>query len=245
MKAIYEPKGRALEYSPLAVNLYTGCPHGCKYCFAANGKWTTPEKFHTNVQPRKGILSAIENDCRRLRGDPRPILLCFTSDPYPPDGTCEDVTRAALGIMERSGMTAQILTKGGTLAMRDFDILKRNKWKFGTTMLFWTEESRQLWEPNAGTVVSRELAIIEAHKAGIETWVSVEPVIDPLEAFDVIKGLLPFVDFWKIGKINHNPEIEKRINWRSFLAKARDILGDRPHLIKHDLLEAAGERTAT
>ena len=26
---IYEPRGRAREYSPLAVNLYRGCSHGC------------------------------------------------------------------------------------------------------------------------------------------------------------------------------------------------------------------------
>jgi DNA repair photolyase len=31
MRIIYEPKGRALEYAPLAVNLYRGCSHGCDY----------------------------------------------------------------------------------------------------------------------------------------------------------------------------------------------------------------------
>ena len=33
MKIIYEPKGKALEYAPLACNLYKGCPHGCRYCY--------------------------------------------------------------------------------------------------------------------------------------------------------------------------------------------------------------------
>jgi len=28
---IYEPRGRAGEYAPLAVNLYKGCGHGCVY----------------------------------------------------------------------------------------------------------------------------------------------------------------------------------------------------------------------
>lgn len=241
MKAIYEPKGRALEYSPLAVNLYTGCPHGCKYCFAANSRFTKPETFHANVQPRKGILKAVESDCKRLKGDPRPVLMCFHCDPYPPEGTCDDVTRPALELMEKYNMTAQVLTKGGTLALRDFDILKRNGWKFGTTLLFWDDELRKEWEPNAATVVSRELAVIEAHKAGIETWVSVEPVVDAGEALAVIRGLLPFVDFWKIGKINHYPAIEKSIDWTWFLFRVRELLGDRPHLIKEDLLTAAGE----
>lgn len=33
MAAIYEPKGAAREYSPLALNYQTGCDHGCVYCY--------------------------------------------------------------------------------------------------------------------------------------------------------------------------------------------------------------------
>ena len=33
-KPIYEPSGRAREYGELAVNIYTGCNHGCSYCYA-------------------------------------------------------------------------------------------------------------------------------------------------------------------------------------------------------------------
>ena len=32
-KAIYEPSGKAAEYSNWACNLYNGCPHSCTYCF--------------------------------------------------------------------------------------------------------------------------------------------------------------------------------------------------------------------
>ena len=34
IRAIYTPKGPALEYAPLACNLYRGCAHGCLYCYA-------------------------------------------------------------------------------------------------------------------------------------------------------------------------------------------------------------------
>ena len=33
MSIIYEPRGKAREYSELAANLYTGCSHGCRYCY--------------------------------------------------------------------------------------------------------------------------------------------------------------------------------------------------------------------
>lgn len=241
MKAIYVPVGRALEYAPLALNLYTGCAHGCEYCFAADSRWTTPEKFHSNVNPRKGILAAIEKDCKRMKGDTRPILMCFHCDPYPP-AEVEDVTRRALEILQQYSMTAQVLTKAGSRAERDFDILKRNDWKFGTTLLLRSEASICKWEPRAASAENRINTIRVAHARGIQTWVSVEPVINPHEALWVISDLLPYVDFWKIGKINHRPDIEKSIDWKRFLAEVRSLLGDRPHLIKHDLLMAAGEK---
>ena len=41
MRTIYEPQGRAREYSPLALNHYQGCDHACTYCYARsiNRRW--------------------------------------------------------------------------------------------------------------------------------------------------------------------------------------------------------------
>lgn len=33
MSTIYEPQGRAREYSPLALNFFRDCTHGCIYCY--------------------------------------------------------------------------------------------------------------------------------------------------------------------------------------------------------------------
>jgi len=33
MKPIYQPKGAAKEYGDYAINIYTGCPHRCYYCY--------------------------------------------------------------------------------------------------------------------------------------------------------------------------------------------------------------------
>jgi DNA repair photolyase len=60
MRVIYLPKGRALEYAPLAVNLYNGCPHGCRYCYAPAMMHTTRKAWHVAAVPRKGILDALE-----------------------------------------------------------------------------------------------------------------------------------------------------------------------------------------
>ena len=65
MDVVYKPRGRAREYSELACNLYRGCTHGCRYCYApasmrtclrAPHRQATGEKWHAQAEPRKDIL---------------------------------------------------------------------------------------------------------------------------------------------------------------------------------------------
>ena len=79
MRVIYKPKGRALEYSPLALNIYTGCQHSCRYCYVPLALHRDKMSFRTNVRPRKDILKKTERDCMELQdqGNKEKILLCF------------------------------------------------------------------------------------------------------------------------------------------------------------------------
>lgn len=237
MQTGYQPKGRAREYSELALNLYTGCSNGCSYCFNRKFPWYQ-ESIFNNPTPRNNILSELEKYASKRIGDPREILLCFTCDPYP-SLPCEDITRDALLILEKYKMKVQVLTKGGTRACRDFDILLRNSWKFGSTITGYTKEYIGKYESNAAEYQDRKATIVTAFNAGIYTWVSLEPVIDHSEAIFILSDLLPYVNYWKIGKINHNPVLENSIEWDVFLDKVRQILGKREYLIKKDLLEAS------
>jgi len=36
-RLIYQPKGKAREYSPWACNLFNGCTNNCSYCYNKNG----------------------------------------------------------------------------------------------------------------------------------------------------------------------------------------------------------------
>lgn len=242
MRTIYEPTGRAAEYSPLALNLYNGCGHHCTYCYARKLAKTygTPESLFNIPGPRKGLLSELEKKAAKMKGDPREVNLCFMCDPYSPPAS-HDITREVLLILEKYKLNASILTKAGTKACRDFDILARNGWKFGCSITCVGELRKKL-EPHAATLSNRLDALYEAKKNGIYTYVSLEPVVDADMAIEILR-LWGHIDFWKIGKINYVPEIENRIDWKRFVADARKILGDRPHMFKKDTLIAAGERT--
>lgn len=212
MNVIYEPKGPALEYAPLAINTHKGCRFACKYCFVPAIAGLDLAAWSKNPTPKKNVLERIEADAKKMVGDPRTILLCFTCDPYQ-DPEAAELTRKTLLILENYNLTATILTKAGTLAVRDFDILAQNSWAFGTTLSCMTSAVQRQWEPIAPGPGDRFAAIKIAHKMGIETWLSMEPVYDPAEALKLIEVCNPYVDHWKIGKMNHHPT---NINWRKF-----------------------------
>lgn len=231
MAVIYEPKGPAKEYAPLAVNLYHGCQFACKYCYAPSIAYKNLAEWSANPYPKKDILRRLEKDAKKMQGDPRTILLCFTSDPYQsPEAAA--LTRQALLILEKYKMTATVLTKAGMGAVQDFDILRRNDWGFGTTLSHCSLLLGEKWEPGAADYISRTVAIINAHAQGIETWMSVEPVMDAKEALYMIECFAGYVDFWKIGKMNHRKLDIDWVKFREHAVKLLDSFGAKYYIKK-------------
>jgi DNA repair photolyase len=131
MNVIYEPKGRAREYSELACNLYRGCTHGCRYCYAPSCMRTTGEKWHEASAPRRNVLQNLEKDAKKLHGDKRCILFCFLSDPYQPLERTERLTRQSLEIVVKNGLNSQVLTKGcADLIQEDLGLMREARTLF-------------------------------------------------------------------------------------------------------------------
>jgi DNA repair photolyase len=198
---------------------------------------TSNAVWHGGAVPRAHVIELFEKDAARLRGDPRPILFSFLSDPYQPLEKTECLTRRALELVQRYGLKSQILTKGGTLVQRDFDLFKACGTGLGVTLCFVNDALRQRWEPDASPVAERLVLLKAAHAQGIKTWVSLEPVIDPDEALAVIRRAHQWVDYWKVGKLNHMKAEEQKVDWRKFLFDVQELLKGlgAKHYIKDDL----------
>lgn len=223
MRIIYEPRGRAREYAPLSCNLYSGCEHGCEYCYAPAVARKTREEFRSNVAPRKNILELLKQDCIECApvADSMPhVLLCFMCDPYTPAEENHEVTREAIRMMKSAGLTVEVLTKNGPLARRDFDLLTP-KDAHAATLTFLSEKDSLAWEPNTALPDDRILALEEAKSMGLRTWVSLEPVIDPEQTLEIIRRTYKFVDKFKVGKINH---IGISVDWAKFGFEVKALL---------------------
>ncbi len=224
---IYKPKGRALEYGELALNIYTGCNHGCTYCYVPAIFRKKHAEFNSDVRPREGIVEAVKAQLSKGTIKDRTIHLCFTCDPYPNVNT--QTTRDIIEIIKESGNHVQILTKGGYRAQIDFDLLD-SKDKFGVTI---TGAGRAM-EPGAASWPERLSTLQSAKNQGIGTWVSCEPVIDPQTIYELIENG-DYIDHFKVGKLNHMPS---DINWREFGEMCLWMLQlhGRNYTIKEDLL---------
>lgn len=93
---IYEPKGAAKEYGDYAINIYTGCPHRCYYCFAPRVLHKDRETFHSQIETRPGIVEEVRKQLKQEQITGKTIHLCFTCDPYPTgyDSSAKRLARA-------------------------------------------------------------------------------------------------------------------------------------------------------
>lgn len=244
-KIVYEPEGRALEYSDLACNLYNGCSHGCVYCYVPAIFRKTHEEFSRDPVPVKDFASRLEYDFSEMNrtGDKREVMFSFTTDPFQP---CEErfgLMRTALDLCCSYGIVPKILTKGRhELVKKYYGFMRDCNANFGVTLLFDRDLTRSRWEPEASTVYDRIANLVEAKNLGIRTWVSVEPVIVPEEALGVIREVCRrgIADVVKVGKLNHCKQYEDQVNWPKFREEARAILEKAgvEYCIKKDLEEA-------
>lgn len=235
---IYEPAGRAKEYGDLALNIYTGCPHECFYCFAPKATFKTREAFHANVQPRPGIVEEVKKQLDKEHITGKLIHLCFTCDPYPM-GVDTTPTREIIKLLKAAGNHVQILTKGGRAAERDFDLLDEND-RFGITYTGYDPDDlfEHGSEPKAANPVERLASLRTAAERGIQTWISFEPVLNAEDVLFVLEGIWPYVEV-KIGKLNY---FKSDINWHDFGHRAEEICKRRGlnYYIKDSLRAAMG-----
>lgn len=234
---IYEPTGRAREYSPLALNYFKGCDHGCKYCYVPsmlsrfNGSYK-----HENVISPDDFFS-LEISAKKMHGCGKQILLSFTGDPY-----CNaeiNETRQVLEILNRYGHKVAILTKQPEKALKDLEIIKRfgDRIKIGTTLTFDNESDSKKWESGAAIPDSRVEGLKIFAENRVKTWASFEPVIVPYQSLNMLRRVFNIVDHVKIGKLNNYNGLDKNIDWSKFIFDAvkfcREV--NMPFYIKKDL----------
>jgi DNA repair photolyase len=239
-KMIYAPRGQAGEYAPLATNPYRGCGNSCAYCYVPKVLHMDRAEFDAGANLRPNYLGELFKDAIKYQraGSHAQIMLSFTTDGYHPGDTTP--TRKTLEILRDHGLGFCTLTKGGTRALRDIKLFRPARDAFATTLTFsnsaWGARQSEKWERAAATPSDRQAALYEFHRAGIFTWVSLEPTIDIDESLRIVDETRDFVDLYKVGRVNYLP-MTKTTDWCDYTLRIIDRLQryNKKHYIKADL----------
>ncbi len=234
MNVIYEPKGKAGEYSPLALNIYNGCDHLCKYCYVKTSLQNNNQFL--DVIPKKDLLRKLRLDCKN-GGVTKQVLLSFTGDAYCNKDVEIQLTRECLKVLLEYQIPIAILTKGGSRLYRDLDLLvKFDNIKIGSTLTFDNDYHSKHYEEGASLPDERIAMLKKCKEYGLNTFVSLEPVFSIEQTLNLVKKTIDFVDLYKIGKLNHF-KVNKEVDWTLFLYEITKLLNyhNKNYYIKDDL----------
>jgi DNA repair photolyase len=162
-----------LDYS---LNPYTGCEHGCIYCYAPSVlRYGGPEPWGAFVTAKTNIPAVLERELRRSK--PGVVGISTVTDPYQPAESRLKLTRSCLEVLLAKRFPICIQTKSA-LVTRDIDLIKDFPDKeAGLTITALDDDTAVALEPGASRPGERLNALRRLSDSGIPVWAFVGPLV--------------------------------------------------------------------
>jgi DNA repair photolyase len=192
----------------LTLNPYTGCDHGCVYCYAQ----TYIPRFQ-ECRPKKDLLKRLAREATKLNGET--VSLSNSSDPYPQMEKEAGLTRECLRILRGSRCRIQIITKS-TLVARDADILENAPATVALTITTDNADIAEVMEQNAPTPLERLKTIENLVRKGIAVTVRIDPII--LFVNDDCIGLIRKLADLGVKQVTASTYKARTRDWKRFTA---------------------------
>lgn len=210
-KAIYNPSGKAGEYSYWACNFYNGCSAKCTYCYNRHGiaakilgadKPTLKKSLGIEGLALEIFKKEADQNINSLRE--HGLFFNFVSDPFLRE--TYELNMLSMQYCWINEIPVKALTKQTWWLesfLEDFEAwinenLHRHDCKylmaFGFTLTGHDEQ-----ESGAAPNVDRIRAMKMLNDEGFKTFASIEPIIDFESSFEMIEKVCNHVDLIKIG----------------------------------------------
>jgi len=204
-------KSKLTDY---VINPYTGCQHGCKYCYA-----TFIKRFQ-GIKDEWGDFIHVKINCPELlekeleKNKKGHIWLSSVTDPYCPIEGKYKLTRKILETIANSKhknkFTIEILTKSA-LVKRDFDILKRLNIELGMSINTLDNKFSRIIEPLASPPTERINTLKEAKQKGIKVFGFISPVLPGITNLEELFKELSFCSYVWVEIINIRKSVLNRL----------------------------------
>lgn len=189
-----------------SLNPYTGCAHGCLYCYASS---YIKDFFH--LREKKNLIESLKREIKKIP-EKSLISLCNTSDPYPPIEKIKKITRKCLELFKEHHMRVIIITKSD-IVLRDMDLLR--EMPACVTFTVTTFKYYRTLEPNAPSPLERLKAVERLSKEGILTGLRLDPII-PLLNEEEIEAILKEAKNCGVRHITASTFKPRWDSWRRF-----------------------------
>ena len=237
--------------SDYSFNCYTGCGHGCVYCYAR-----FMQRFHPHDEPWGKFVdvkvNAAEVLARQLRRmAPGDVFTCSACDGWQRAERHYKLTRRCCQLLLDAGFHLNVLTKS-KLVLRDLDVFTGRDVQLGVTITTPDERLAKLWEPAASSVADRVRVLREGKAAGLATIVMFGPLLPGIsDTPEVLAELFALaadagVDRIWTDAMNPRPRVWPAVQalvqrrFGGLLPLYRSVLFDKDY--RADYLELLGKR---
>jgi DNA repair photolyase len=187
------------------INPYTGCSHGCTYCYASYMKKYThhDEPWGSFVDVKINAPDILRKQMKRARKGS--IIISSVTDPYQPIESRYRITRQCLEELLPYQFSVDILTKS-SLVLRDVKLIKQFRGiEVGITITTDDEGMKEIFEPQAPSIKSRIETLKKLHSGGIRTYAFIGPLL-PMNHEMLCEKIAPYTDYVFIDKMNYIPK---------------------------------------
>ncbi|MEI8002801.1 MAG: radical SAM protein [Methanothrix sp.] len=154
----------------LSLNPYTGCPHGCLYCYASS----YIPRF-AECRPKVDLLKRLAREAAKIKPGTM-VALSNSSDPYPPLEKDLRLCRGCLQILKERGLCVQVVTKSHLVA-QDVELLADMSACVAITVTTLNDSICRRLEPGAPLPAKRLDAMAKLANRGVAVSARIDPII--------------------------------------------------------------------
>jgi DNA repair photolyase len=162
----------------LSLNPYTGCPHGCLYCYASS----YIPRF-AECRPKVDLLKRLAREAAKVKPGTL-VALSNSSDPYPPQEKELQLSRGCLQILKERGLCVQVVTKSHLVA-QDAELLADMRACVAITVTTLQDSICRRLEPGAPLPAKRLDAMTKLAKKGVAVSARIDPIIPGINDVEI------------------------------------------------------------
>ena len=164
--------------SKFSLNPYTGCPHGCLYCYASS----YIPRF-SECRPKVDLHKRLKGEASRIRPGSL-VAMSNSSDPYPPIEEKLRLSRGCLDILKARGLMVQVVTKSHLVA-EDAPLLASMDACVAITVTTLKPSLSRRLEPGASLPKQRLQAMKRLSDLGVPVSARIDPIIPGINDVEI------------------------------------------------------------